>query len=158
MQGEEIFETIPNKHDSVKEAVEEAKKTRKVNAQNSHEILLPPTTHLFFHPKSFPQNFSRQKELCYSCKCPAKENTRQEKRKKRRGEKVKRNSQDCFVTVKPIGTLLPAYAQTNKKAANCRKCKGLWSMFYLFTTRQWPENGSTSFKTRFSTKFPCWIG
>ena len=69
VQGEEIFETIPNKHDSVKEAVEEAKKkkTRKVNAQNSHEILPPPPSHLFFHPNSFPQNFSRQKELCYSC-------------------------------------------------------------------------------------------
>ena len=28
-------------------------------------------------------------------------------------------------------------------------------MFYLFTARQWPENGSTSFKTRFSAKFPA---
>ena len=78
-----------------------------------------------------------------------KKKTRQEKWKKRRGEKAKRNSQDCYVTVKPIGTLLPAYAQTNKKAAKCRTCEGLCGMFYLLTARQWPENGSTCFPEKF---------
>ena len=65
-----------------------------------------------------------------------KKKTRQEERKKWRGEKVKRNSQDSCVTIKPIGTLLPAYAQNNKKAAKYRTCKGLCGMFYLLTARQ----------------------
>ena len=67
---------------------------------------------------------------------PGKRKTRQEKRKKRRGEKAKRNSQDCCFTDKPINNLLPAYAQTNKNAAKCRTCKGLCGMFYLFIARQ----------------------
>ena len=89
MQGEEIFQTIPDKHDSVKEAVEEAKKTSKVGAQNSLEILLPLPTHLFFHPKSFPKNFSRQNELCYSGNARQKKNeARKVKGEERRRKEI----------------------------------------------------------------------
>ena len=51
-------------------------------------------------------------------KCPAREKKmRQEKRKKRGGEKVKSNSQDCCVTFKPQNyhkSLLSAHAQTSR--------------------------------------------
>ena len=84
-----MLETIPDKQDSVKEAVEKVKKKNsKVDAQNSHEILLP-LTHLFFHPKSFSKNVSRQNELCYSGKARQKKNeARKAKEEERReGEK-----------------------------------------------------------------------
>ena len=72
-----------------------------------------------------------------------------EKRKKRRGEKAKRNSQDCCITVKLCILSMPKLIR--------RTCEGLCGMFYLFTAlaRQWPENGSTRFKTRFSAKSPA---
>ena len=53
-------------------------------------------------------------------KCPAREKKmRQEKRKKRGGEKVKSNSQDCCVTFKPKNSkknpksLFSAHARTS---------------------------------------------
>ena len=101
-------------------------------------------------------------------KCPAREQKMtQEKRKKRGGEKAKSNSQDCCVTFKPknyLEILLSAHARTSQanilhldhKAAKCTTCKRLSGKFFnwLFITRQWPENRSTSFKTRFSGKSP----
>ena len=49
-------------------------------------------------------------------KCPAREKKmRQEKRKKRGGEKAKSKSQDCCVTFKPKNEiLLSAHAQTSQ--------------------------------------------
>ena len=85
-----------------------------------------------------------------------KKKMRQEKRKKKGGEKAKSKSQDC------LDILLSAHARTSKanilhldqKAAKCMTCKPVCGKFYLFIARQWPENHSTSFKTRFSAKSP----
>ena len=65
---------------------------------------------------------------------------RQEKRKKRRGEKAKSKSQDCCVTFKPkkfLEILLSVHAQTSQanilhldqKAAKCMTCKQLGGKF-----------------------------
>ena len=62
---------------------------------------------------------------------------RQEKRKKRGGEKAKSKSQDCCVTFKPknyVEILLSAHARTSQanilhldqKAAKCTICKWLY--------------------------------
>ena len=71
-------------------------------------------------------------------KCPAREKKmRQEKRKKRGGEKVKSKSQDCCVTFKLknyLKILLSAHARTSKaniihldqKATKCMTCKQLF--------------------------------
>ena len=67
-------------------------------------------------------------------KCPAREKKmRQEKRKKRGGERAKSKSQDCCVTFKPknLEILLSARARTSQadilhldqKAVKCPTCK-----------------------------------
>ena len=69
-----------------------------------------------------------------------RKNMRQEKRKKRGGEKVKSKSQDCCVTLKPknyLAILLSAHAQTlqadilqlDQKATKCTTCKWLCGKF-----------------------------
>ena len=64
-------------------------------------------------------------------KCPAREKKmRQEKRKKKGGEKAKSKSQDCCVTFKPE-ILLSVHARTSQadilhldqKATKCATCK-----------------------------------
>ena len=94
---------------------------------------------------------------------PSQRKKRQEKRKKRGGEKAKSKSQDCCVTFKPKNEiLLSAYARTSQadilhldhKATKCSTCKPVCGKFWLFIERQWPENHSNSFKTRFSAKSP----
>ena len=70
-------------------------------------------------------------------KCPAKENkTRQEKRKKREGEKVKNRGQDCCANFKPknyLKILIFAHAQT-LQGDICiwirRPCKRLCGKFF----------------------------
>ena len=66
-------------------------------------------------------------------KCPAREKKmRQEKRKKRGGEKAKSKSQDCCVEI-----LLSAHARTSQadilhldqKAAKCTTCKPVCGKF-----------------------------
>ena len=42
----------------------------------------------------------------------------------------------------------------DQKAAKCTTCKRFCGNFSLFIAWQWRENGSTSFKTWFSAKFP----
>ena len=64
----------------------------------------PPT--FPFMLKAFPKTFPAKMNPA-SCKCPVKKKTRQEKRKKRRGEKAKRNSQDCCITVKLCSLSMP---------------------------------------------------
>ena len=65
---------------------------------------------------------------------------RQEKRKKKGGEKAKSKSQDCCVTFKPknyLEILLSAHARTlqanilhlDQKALNCTTCKWLLGKF-----------------------------
>ena len=65
---------------------------------------------------------------------------RQEKQKKRGGEKAKSESQDCCVTFKPkkfLEILLSVHAQTSQanilhldqKAAKCMTCKQLGGKF-----------------------------
>ena len=65
---------------------------------------------------------------------------RQEKQKKRGGEKAKSKSQDCCVTFKPkkfLEILLSVHAQTSQanilhldqKAAKCMTCKQLGGKF-----------------------------
>ena len=71
---------------------------------------------------------------------------RQEKRKKKGGEKAKNKSQDCCVTFKPknLEILLSAHARTSQadilhldqKAAKCSTCKPVGGKFYLFIARQ----------------------
>ena len=73
-------------------------------------------------------------------KFPAREKKmRQEKRKKRRGEKAKSKSQDCCVTFKPknLEILLYAHARTSQadilhldqKAVKCTTCKPVCGKF-----------------------------
>ena len=75
-------------------------------------------------------------------KCPAREKKmRQEKRKKRGGEKAKSKSQDCCVTFKPknqnLEILLSAHARTSQadilhldqKAVKCTTCKPVCGKF-----------------------------
>ena len=50
-------------------------------------------------------------------------------------------------------TLNP-YPNFDQKAAKCTTCRRLCGNFKLFIARQWPENRSTSFKTRFSAISP----
>ena len=80
-------------------------------------------------------------------KYPAREKKRQEKGKKRGGEKAKSKSQDCCVTFKPKNYLeiLPsAYAQTSEtnilhldqKAAKSTTCKRLCCKFKLLIALQ----------------------
>ena len=42
----------------------------------------------------------------------------------------------------------------DQKAVKCTTCKWLFSKFWLFIARKWPENGLTRFKTHFLAKFP----
>ena len=85
------------------------------------------------------------------------------KRKKNEARKAKSKSQDCCVTFKPknyVEILLSAHARTSQadilhldqKAAKRTTCKQVCGKFQLFIARQWPENHSNSFKTRFSAK------
>ena len=74
-------------------------------------------------------------------RCPARgKKMRQEKQKKRGGEKAKSKSQDCCVTFKPknfLEILLSVHAQTSQanilhldqKAAKCMTCKQLGGKF-----------------------------
>ena len=73
-------------------------------------------------------------------KCPVREKKmRQEKRKKRGGEKAKSKSQDCRVTFKTpkLEIWLSAHARTSQadilhldqKAAKCTTCKPLCGKF-----------------------------
>ena len=72
-------------------------------------------------------------------KCPAREKKmRQEKRKKREGEKAKSKSQDCCVTFNPkIEILFSARARTtqanilhlDQKAVKCTTCKQVCGKF-----------------------------
>ena len=74
-------------------------------------------------------------------KCPAREKKmRQEKRKKKGGEKAKSKSQDCCLTFKPknyVEILLSAHARTSQadilhldqKAAKCSTCKPVCGKF-----------------------------
>ena len=74
-------------------------------------------------------------------RCPARgKKLRQEKQKKRGGEKAKSKSQDCCVTFKPknfLEILLSVHAQTSQanilhldqKAAKCMTCKQLGGKF-----------------------------
>ena len=74
-------------------------------------------------------------------KCPAREKKmRQEKRKKKGGEKAKSKSQDCCVTFKPknyLEILLSAHARTSQadilhldqKATKCTTCKPVCGRF-----------------------------
>ena len=77
-------------------------------------------------------------------KCPTRgKKMRQEKRKKRGGEKAKSKSQDCCVTFKPknypeilfsvhVRTLQANILLLGQKAAKCTTCKGLYGKFWLF--------------------------
>ena len=74
-------------------------------------------------------------------KCPAREKKmRQEKQKKRGGEKAKSKSQDCCVTFKPKNYLeillsvhaLPSHADIlhlDHEAAKCKTCNRLCGKF-----------------------------
>ena len=74
-------------------------------------------------------------------KCPAREKEmRQEKWKRREGEKVKSKSQDCCVIFKPknyLKILLSAHAQTtqadilhlDQKVVKCTTCKQVCGKF-----------------------------
>ena len=73
-------------------------------------------------------------------KCPAREKKmRQEKRKKREGEKAKSKSQDCCVTFIPknLEILLSAHARTtqadifhlDQKAVKCATCEWVCGKF-----------------------------
>ena len=42
----------------------------------------------------------------------------------------------------------------DQKAVKCTTCKWLYSKFWLFIARKWPENDLTRFKTHFLAKFP----
>ena len=84
-----------------------------------------------------------------------------EKRREERKRKVKVKTAVSLLNPK-IEILLSAHARTSQadilhldqKAAKCTTCKPVCGKFYLFIAWQWPENHSTSFKTRFSARSP----
>ena len=93
---------------------------------------------------------------------------RQEKRKKRGGEKAKSKSQDCYVTFKHtkyLKILLSAHAQTSQasilhldqKAAKCMTCKRLCHSLVSFSSLQQDSDQKTAplaSKLEFSAKSP----
>ena len=90
-------------------------------------------------------------------KCPANEKKVGEKsQRKKEGRKAKSKNQHQLFHFKThartseADSILPLEG----KAAKRTTCKRLFGKFYLLIVRQWPENDSTSFKTRFSAKFP----
>ena len=88
--------------------------------------------------------------------CPAKERkVRQEKQKKRGGEKAKSRSQDCCVTFKPknyLKILLSVHAQTSqtstlhldRKATKCMTCKRLCHSLVSFSSLQQDSDQKTA--------------
>ena len=70
-----------------------------------HENLVPLLVNLSFHlildPKSFPQKKFPTKMKPTKCPYSKRKEMKQEKRKKRGGEKAKSKSQDCCVAFKP---------------------------------------------------------
>ena len=104
-------------------------------------------------PKTFPTKMK-------STKCPAKEK-RGEKSEKRGEERKRKVNVKTAVSLLNPQTLLSAHTQTSeanilhldRKAAKCSTCKWLYGTFSLFIAQQWPENSSTSFKTRSLAKF-----
>ena len=108
------------------------------------------TTHLPFRSsnlnilKAFPKTFPNEMK---PTKCSAKEKMRQEKRKEKASLEILLSAHIRSVFCIWISNL-------DQKAAKCTTCKRFCGNFPLFIARQWPENGSTSFKTWFSTKFP----
>ena len=126
------------------------------------------TTHLPFlssNPKILKAFLKTLPTKMKPTKCPAREKKmRQEKQKKRGGEKAKSKSQDCCVTFKPKNPkfLLSAHNRTSQativhldqKAEKCTTSTRLCGKFSLFIAWQWPENRSTSLKTGFPAKSP----
>ena len=134
------FKPYQNEHNSVMDTGERGKKTCNIDWKISMKILFhyPPTISSnpkILHVKAFLKTFPTKMK---PTKCPAREKKmRQQKQKKRGGEKVKSKSQDCCVTFKLknyLKILLSAHAWTSKanivhldqKAAKCMTCKQLF--------------------------------
>ena len=97
---------------------------------------------------------------------PSKRKKKWGKKSEKRGEErrriVKVKTAVSLLNPKIVEILLSAHARTSQadilhldqKAIKCTTCKPGCGKFLLFIARQWPENHSTSFKTRFSAKSP----
>ena len=98
---------------------------------------------------------------------PSKKKQNEARKVKEEGRRESEKKKDCSVTLKPknyLKILLPAHARTlqadiilhlEQKVRKCSICEWLCGKFWLFTARQWPDNGLTkSFKPCFSAKFP----
>ena len=79
-----------------------------------------------------------------------------EKPTKKEGRKAKGKNQHqlCHFKTHARTSEADSILHLEWKAAKRTTCKRLFGKFYLLIVRQWPENDSTSFKTRFSAKFP----
>ena len=171
MQSEEIFQTIPEWAQFSQGQRRKKQKTMWHWPESLHENLVPLLTYLSFHLilakilKAFLKTLPTKTK---PTKCPAREKKiREEKRKKGGGEKAKSKSQDCCVTFKPK-TILKFYflcMPELRKLIFCIWIRNLRSVrpvnqfvvsfsSLLIIERQWPENHSTSFQTRFSAKSP----
>ena len=128
------FKPYQNEHNSVKDTGERGKKPCNIDLKISMKILFH--CHLpFLSPnpkilKAFPKTLPTKMK---PTKCPAREKKmRQEKQKKKGGEKAKSKSQDCCVTFKTksyLVILLSARTSQahilhlDQKAAKCTTCK-----------------------------------
>ena len=88
-------------------------------------------------------------------KCPAREKKAKKTKKGGGGKrKVKVDTAVLLLNLSRARTSQTDILHRDQKAVRCTTCKRLCGTFELFIARQWPENRSTSFKTRFSAKSP----
>ena len=137
------FKPYQNEHNSVKDTEERSKKPPYIDLKISMKILFHCPPSFFFSPnpkilKAFLKSIPTKMK---PTKCPAREKKmRQEKRKKKGGEKAKSKSQDCCVTFKRknyLEILLSVHARTlqadilhlDHKAAKCTTCKPVCGKF-----------------------------
>ena len=76
------------------------------------------------------------------------------KRKKAARKAKEKASLEIWLSAHIRNVFCIGISNLDQKAAKCTTCKRFCGNFPLFIAVQWPENGSTSFKTWFSTKFP----
>ena len=110
------FKPYQNEHNSVKDTRERSKKPCDTDLKISMKILFHCS--LSPNPKILKAFLKTLPTKTKPTKCPAREKKmRQEKRKKKGGEKAESKSQDCCVTFKPKNyrkILLSAHAQTSQ--------------------------------------------
>ena len=134
------FKSYQNEHNLVKDTEENGKKACNIDQKNFMQILFhfPPTLP-FINSKILKAFLKTFHTKIKPTKCPVlkRKKMRQEKWKKRGGEKVKSKSQDCCLTFKPSKFCFQCMPEL-RKLIFC-----IW-IKRLRTTRKWPYGKSLS--------------